>query len=552
MSTTTQIHQKISMAASSDIGSVRKENEDSYYYSQSRKFFVVCDGMGGHQKGALASKFACETVRDLIFGNETIRSIVIENKFLDVDKVCDDIRQDLPNPALKLLAGVRLANRRILNYALHDKKMLGMGTTLVVAMFHDGHIIVAHVGDSRIYRLRNGELTCMTTDHSWLNELLEDQEISESEVKTFQKKNVLTRALGISPAVKIDLQIAPVEPDDLYLLCSDGLCNALQNELIHSILTAYHGSLQNKVSNLVSRAKMMDGSDNITAGLIHVNGQWNVTTRVEVEFTIGDEPSNVSEYIEQLVKTIYPVVEASRKFASNKVGVVSLCTALFLAFALVLFYASQPESSADVAPPSGPVSKRVNIPLQQAPSRSGPQHAYKSGGQLVLLQIDDGKYVQMLNDLTGVRVLDAVQKFSDDMPVHAGNFTWAVADAREKILYKRRNLYLQPVAEWHERSTSRDSLSAASQGLPSSRSSDQTDGGSALVYLLGDFYAAPYRNATIVINEQPFGALGRYKDSGFYLKSGSYDIRIVDKKNNVLKEKLNMEIKNGETIAIEF
>lgn len=535
------------MAASSDIGSVRKENEDFYYFSSANSFMLVCDGMGGHQKGAQASKMCGETVRDIMFSNQSGRKLVLRNHILDIGRICEDVKYDLPDHALKLVAGIRLANRRIFKYALHDKKMLGMGTTIVGAIVHEGHLIVAHVGDSRLYRLRNGVLTMLTTDHSWLNELLEDREITEKEVQNFRKKNVLTRALGIAPAVKIDLQITPVAPNDLYLLCSDGLSNALQDELIHSILGAYHGSLQNKVSNLVTRAKMMDGSDNITAGLLHITGQWRGGRDLNQSIRLEEQPEVVSDYLDQELRNIYPIRQSGTKLSARRLGIASLAAAAVLLFSLILFFAKRDQSGQATAQSNTGVQQSSSRPLPAATPQRKAHEAYEAGGRLVLLQIDHEQSLHMLEGLEGIRILDTVSEFDKNVPVYAGRFTWAVADSRERILYKRRNLHVKPVAA--SQPTGSSGVSGGSHTLTPSHFGRSDE---AHVFLSGDFHSARYRDAFVFINEQPFGALSRYKDSGFYLQGGVYTIKITDGQNRVLKTKSDIAIKDGETIAIEF
>src|SRR3990172_3599985 len=339
MSTIIRSVQKINMAAASDVGTVRKENEDFYYYSKMKNFFVVCDGMGGHEKGALASRMAGETLRDIFFNSTNKNEISINNKSFSVPKACEDIKQDFPEPALDVVAGIRLANRRIISNTLHNHNMKGMGTTVICVRFIHDHSIMGHMGDSRVYRLRKGELQLLTTDHSWLNELLEDNEINNDEVKNFKKKNVLTRALGMSLTLKIDLQIHALEPDDLYLICSDGLYNALEDELIKSILAAYHGSLQNKVSNLVERAKNMDGSDNITAGVIHISGLQEIyPSQINEKYTIPEESEEVINYLDQKAKEIYPVRKALKNNNSSiKLSLISALAVILLIIAFFLF-----------------------------------------------------------------------------------------------------------------------------------------------------------------------------------------------------------------------
>jgi serine/threonine protein phosphatase PrpC len=129
---------------------------------------------------------------------------------------------------------------------------------------------LAHVGDSRIYRVRDRELSQLTDDHSWINELIQDREIKKEEARFFQKKNVITRALGMAPGVKIDVRIEPIENGDIFLLCSDGLTNSLNDDLIQAILVNYQPDLESVTHNLIDMAKRIDGSDNISVAIVKV------------------------------------------------------------------------------------------------------------------------------------------------------------------------------------------------------------------------------------------------------------------------------------------
>jgi len=344
MLTTTAISEKANIAAASDIGASREENEDFYFYSKPKKFLAVCDGMGGHQKGALASKLAGETLRDIMLANDTLRDTVIQKSLFEVPRTCVDVPAALPLSAKKLVAGVRLANQRILTLAREHPQMQGMGTTIIAAVVSEGRIYIAHVGDSRAYRLRDGRLTCLTTDHTWLNELIEDKEISQDQVQRFQKKNVLTRAIGVYPTIKIDLLVEPVQGGDLYLICTDGLFNALANDLLTSVLSAYHGSLENKIANLVNRARLMDGSDNITGGLIHIASRTEMLSELAAErYTFKDEPPEVTLYLAQSLKSIYPDLSKPPKLNLKKVlfWVVFVFLALLLSLLFLKFTTGQ-------------------------------------------------------------------------------------------------------------------------------------------------------------------------------------------------------------------
>lgn len=402
------------MAAASDTGSVRQENEDYYYFSKSRKFFIVCDGMGGHQRGDWASKIAGETIRDLLFGSETVRSIVIGNKAFDLAQACRDISEELTSPALKLLAGIRLANRRIFSNATKRDPMQGMGTTVSVALFHEGHAFIAHVGDSRVYRLRDGKLSCMTSDHSWVNELIEDNEIDEKQAEAFEKKNVLTRALGLMPSVKIDLRIEPVQPNDLYLLCSDGLHNALKHDLMQSILCAYHGSLQNKISNLVNSARLMDGSDNITGGLVQLNGDWKTPEKaIQKKYTISEEPRRVISYLDDSIKNIYSKKVSSRRINRKAVAIIGALLSLFLVVVLFIFQPGQAQKDS-------PDENYALVFLK------GDFHAPQYDG--AQLFINDKKWGG----------LDQYE--TNGLHLNNGNYTISIRDDSNRVLSKKSNV----------------------------------------------------------------------------------------------------------------
>lgn len=324
------------MAADTDVGGKRTENEDFYYFSEAKKSFFLGDGMGGHAKGAIASKLACETLRDIFNGEGSVNHLSIGANFADCKKVCGDIAQPLSDTGCKLITGIRLANRRILQYSITDKAMRGMGTTFIGAIVSEQKITFAHVGDSRVYRLRKGKLSRLTRDHSWLNELIEDNEISEKDAKTFSKKNVLTRALGIAPGAKIDFHEAVLQKGDLFLLCTDGLYNALADDLITSILTAHYGSLDNKAHNLIKKANTLDGSDNITAGLIYIDSVPETNNEpIETKVTFPEEPHSTDLYLDQKARQIYNY--PAHRVDTKKIATISGISALALIALAALF-----------------------------------------------------------------------------------------------------------------------------------------------------------------------------------------------------------------------
>jgi protein phosphatase len=534
----------INISATTDIGTVRKENEDFHYFSKEKKFAIVCDGMGGHEKGAMASRFAGETLRDVFFATDSKKELAINGKPFNVKQACADVTQKLPDALLHQLAATRLANRRILSHALLNSHMQGMGTTILSAVLTDSRLMIAHIGDSRIYRLRKGVLKCLTKDHSWLNELIEDNEISEADVKNFQKKNVLTRALGISATLKVDLHVESIEADDLYLMCTDGLFNALEDELIKSILSAHHGSLQNKVSNLVKRAKLMDGSDNITACLMHIASLPSAPDEETSEkFTITDEPENITQYLDQKAKEIYPAsIEKPKNKISRRINLVGLTAVALVVTALILFYISKK------ADRSGPVVQsalfgQLHAAKPKTPDKIAAQ--IEHAGKITLIQVFEDKYLNFLNSVPGIKVLDTIEKFNNNIPVNSGNFTWAVADEKENIVYKRKNIFLQPAEQWQKEQKAN---AQSHQGLFETSQNEKD----AVVYLLGDFDSKMFLGASVYLNNAYKGRLEQFRKNGVYIDGGIYQLEIKDIAARTILTKNTINIKDGEVIAIEF
>lgn len=529
------------MAAATDIGTVRKLNEDAYYFSNTHQFFIVCDGMGGHNSGALASRIAAKTLQHVLTHSENI----------EIEKLCEDIEEKLPYHALRLIAGVRLANRRIVMEAAANPTHRGMGSTIVAAIYHEGWLYSVNVGDSRIYRLRQNQLELLTRDHSWINELLEDREISEAEVQKFRKKNVLTRALGIYPTVKIDLRIENTQERDLYLLCSDGLHNALSAELITSVMRAEHSSLQKMAERLVSNAKKLNGSDNITAGVWFINekSKRNLAPAV-FEKTIGEESPQVLASLDRTLKSLFPKPAIRRQLPKKTLGwsmaaIVLLCLLSFLLFRI--------ESAGPLPKPafsSALLTQEVSTINSQSRLDLGNGQLEKAGS-LVLLQVRDASYLNYLRQLDGIRILDVISTFvTDDVPVFAGDFTWAVADSNQRIIHKKDNVHLISLKAWERRSESRATRNIGNRLQEETRNARTSD--SAIVYLVGSFDTLAYRNAWIFINNTRLGRLFDYLESGIQLTPGSYNISIRDGAGKILQEKNNQDVQGGKTIAVEF
>lgn len=251
---------KISIEASTDIGRIRKLNEDSFVVIPACNAVVVCDGMGGHAAGEVASATSVETIADLLAAR--------------LPSVAEPIltRLDRPHPsdAVMLAGTIRIANRRLFNSAEASNSLRGMGTTVVAAIFSDGLMISAHVGDSRAYRISKGTIEQLTTDHSWVAELVASGQVKAEEANSFADKNVITRALGTRPNVQVDLGLHSAKLDDIFLLCSDGLCGYVSDADILEMVERNRDDLSMGVSSLIEAANAAGGLDNSTVALIRV------------------------------------------------------------------------------------------------------------------------------------------------------------------------------------------------------------------------------------------------------------------------------------------
>jgi PPM family protein phosphatase len=252
---------RLVFAAATDVGRMRKNNEDSYL--SSKPVAAVADGMGGHSAGEVASAIAIEELATLgdrgPWENETAAT--------------DDLKQ-----------AILRANRRIREMAASDHKLNGMGTTLV-ALLEDGDMVhVANVGDSRGYLLRQGELSQVTVDHSLVQELVDDGRLSPEDAERHPQRSVITRALGIEPEVEFDLFTYKLQVGDRLLLCSDGLSDVVGTTQIRNVLLRVR-SPQKAARQLVTVANEQGGPDNITVIVVDAVDE---SARPEVEDETGD------------------------------------------------------------------------------------------------------------------------------------------------------------------------------------------------------------------------------------------------------------------------
>ena len=243
-----------------DVGRKRPHNEDSIAVDESLGLFAVADGMGGHAAGEVASRTAVETLREFIALTSADRDFTWP--------FGQDQRYGLTENIL--LTGVQLANRQICQMACENRDYTGMGTTLAVLYAAQDTLHICHVGDSRVYRFHGGGLEQMTMDHSWVNEQLQRNIITEDEARNHRWRNVITRALGNRPELEIDLKSFDPSPGDLFTLCSDGLTGMLRDEEITSILSQYGDDLEGACDALIEAGNEAGGMDNISVILVRI------------------------------------------------------------------------------------------------------------------------------------------------------------------------------------------------------------------------------------------------------------------------------------------
>jgi PPM family protein phosphatase len=245
----------------SDVGVVRSHNEDCFDIDPESQIFVVADGMGGHSHGEIASRIAVEAIRDFV------------HRTADADATLPfEMDPKLGRHGNRIRAAIRIAHDKVLRAIRQDASLHGMGTTVVGLLVDGDSAAIAHVGDSRAYRLRNGRLELLTQDHTWVNEQVVAGFLSEEQARAHPLKNVVTRALGGDAEVDIDVREWLIEEGDLFLLCSDGLTTMLTDEEILARLKSA-SRLEDACSRLVRDANARGGYDNISVVLVSVEAR---------------------------------------------------------------------------------------------------------------------------------------------------------------------------------------------------------------------------------------------------------------------------------------
>ncbi|MBT8136930.1 MAG: Stp1/IreP family PP2C-type Ser/Thr phosphatase [Gammaproteobacteria bacterium] len=250
---------KIEIIELSDTGKVREHNEDAVGSDLDVGLLVLADGMGGYNAGEVASGMAVKTTVDMVR-----QGLKRENRN-EIDKTTGLRRQ-----SIILRDSILRANKIIYQTSKSQPQCEGMGTTIVACLFYDNRVSVAHVGDSRIYRLRNRQFQQITQDHSLLQELVDRGFYSPEEAQRSLNRNYVTRALGIEPTVEVEVNEESVRPDDLYVLCSDGLSDMVDDEDIHLTISTFNGNLDMIGKQLVQLTNDNGGRDNVSVVLARV------------------------------------------------------------------------------------------------------------------------------------------------------------------------------------------------------------------------------------------------------------------------------------------
>ncbi|MFM2408399.1 MAG: protein phosphatase [Pseudomonadota bacterium] len=257
------ITQALKIVSKTDPGMVRAHNEDSVSVDAGVGLVVLADGMGGYNAGEVASGIAIS-----VTSTEISRHLQFESA------ATQHTSQNEDNAVVLLRENIQKANRSIYHASQSQPQYAGMGTTIVAGVFYDNRVAVAHIGDSRMYRLRGEKLTTVTRDHSLLQEQIDSGLISVADARFSKNKNLVTRAVGIDENVEPEIHVYPVQLGDVYLLCSDGLNDMVEDADIESALYALQGNLALAADHLIQMANDNGGRDNVSVILVKITADF--------------------------------------------------------------------------------------------------------------------------------------------------------------------------------------------------------------------------------------------------------------------------------------
>jgi PPM family protein phosphatase len=252
----TSLKGKLTFVGQTDTGRVREHNEDTIATDSDVGLLVLADGMGGYNAGEVASGIAVKTITNLV------REGLLREDLASIDR-----STGLTRPSIVLRDAITRANKIIYQTARSQAECEGMGTTVVAALFYDNRISIAHVGDSRLYRQRGSQIAQVTMDHSLLQELVDRGFYSPEEAQRAANKNYVTRALGVEPQVEVEVQEHPVDKGDIFILCSDGLSDMVEDEDIRLTISTFGANLDTVAKQLIQLANENGGRDNVSVVL---------------------------------------------------------------------------------------------------------------------------------------------------------------------------------------------------------------------------------------------------------------------------------------------
>lgn len=263
------LRNKLRVVGLTDTGKVREHNEDTIAADADIGLLVLADGMGGYNAGEVASGIAVKTIVELVKSQ------------VEAEETSLTDREDgLSRSSIILRDAILRANKLIYQTARTQPNCQGMGTTVVAALFFDNRVTVAHVGDSRLYRQRGDKLERVTMDHSLLQELVHRGFYSAEEANRAANKNYVTRALGVEPSVDVEVQEIPVAKGEVYILCSDGLSDMVEDEDIHLTLTTFSANLDTVAKQLIQLANDNGGRDNISVVMASILDTFPARTKI--------------------------------------------------------------------------------------------------------------------------------------------------------------------------------------------------------------------------------------------------------------------------------
>lgn len=262
------LRNKLRVVGLTDTGKVREHNEDTIAADADIGLLVLADGMGGYNAGEVASGIAVKTIVNLVREQVEREDMVAGGD------------AGLSRPAIILKDAIQRANKIIYQTARTQPQCEGMGTTVVAALFFDNKVTIAHVGDSRLYRQRGDRFEQVTMDHSLLQELVDRGFYSPEEAQRAANKNYVTRALGVEPAVEVEVQEIPVSKGEVFVLCSDGLSDMVEDEDIHLTISTFGANLDTVAKQLIQLANDNGGRDNVSVVMAYVIDAFPARTKI--------------------------------------------------------------------------------------------------------------------------------------------------------------------------------------------------------------------------------------------------------------------------------